>query len=71
MCCPAGSCPSTHPPLHPPALVSLPPRLPTARPHGPAPQPFQANVVIVYAKTSPDKGSGGITAFIVEKGMKG
>jgi isovaleryl-CoA dehydrogenase len=26
---------------------------------------------VVYAKTSPEKGSKGITAFIVEKGMKG
>jgi len=30
-----------------------------------------ANVLIVYAKTIPDGGSKGITAFIVEKGMKG
>jgi isovaleryl-CoA dehydrogenase len=30
-----------------------------------------AEVLIVYAKTEPDKGSRGITAFIVEKGMKG
>ncbi len=28
-----------------------------------------ADTVIVYAKTQPDKGSKGITAFIVEKGM--
>jgi isovaleryl-CoA dehydrogenase len=27
--------------------------------------------LVVYAKTSPEKGSKGITAFIVEKGMKG
>lgn len=26
---------------------------------------------MVYAKTAPDKGPHGITAFIVEKGMKG
>ncbi|RPB05250.1 acyl-CoA dehydrogenase NM domain-like protein [Choiromyces venosus 120613-1] len=30
-----------------------------------------ADVVVVYAKTDPDKGSKGITALIVEKGMKG
>jgi len=30
-----------------------------------------ANVLIVYAKTKPDAGSKGITAFIIEKGMKG
>ncbi len=30
-----------------------------------------ADVVIVYAKTSPDLGSKGITAFIVEKGYPG
>lgn len=30
-----------------------------------------ADVVIVYAKTRPDAGSKGITAFIVEKGMPG
>jgi len=30
-----------------------------------------ANTLIVYAKTEPDKGPHGITAFIVEKGMKG
>jgi isovaleryl-CoA dehydrogenase len=30
-----------------------------------------ADVVIVYAKTEPDKNSRGITPFIVEKGMKG
>lgn len=30
-----------------------------------------ANVVIVYAKTDPGAGSHGITAFIIEKGMKG
>lgn len=30
-----------------------------------------ADVLIVYAKTSPEKGSKGITAFIVEKGMPG
>ena len=26
--------------------------------------------MIVYAKTAPEKGAHGITAFIVEKGMK-
>ena len=30
-----------------------------------------ANVLIVYAKTDPKAGPKGITAFIVEKGMKG
>ncbi|PVF93001.1 putative isovaleryl-CoA dehydrogenase [Serendipita vermifera] len=30
-----------------------------------------ADTLVVYAKTSPDKGSKGITAFIIEKGMKG
>ncbi|GGH25199.1 isovaleryl-CoA dehydrogenase [Alsobacter metallidurans] len=30
-----------------------------------------AGTLIVYAKTDPDAGSKGITAFIVEKGMKG
>lgn len=30
-----------------------------------------AEVLIVYAKTEPDQGSKGISAFIVEKGMKG
>ena len=30
-----------------------------------------ADVLVVYAKTDPDAGSRGITAFIVEKGMKG
>jgi isovaleryl-CoA dehydrogenase len=30
-----------------------------------------ADVVVVYAKTSPEAGSRGITAFIVEKGFKG
>jgi isovaleryl-CoA dehydrogenase len=30
-----------------------------------------ADTLVVYAKTSPEKGSKGITAFIVEKGMKG
>lgn len=30
----------------------------------------QASTIIVYAKTAPDKGAHGITAFIVEKGMK-
>ena len=31
----------------------------------------QAETLIVYAKTDPDAGSRGITAFIIEKGMKG
>ena len=30
-----------------------------------------ADTMIVYAKTAPEKGTGGMTAFIVEKGMKG
>jgi isovaleryl-CoA dehydrogenase len=30
-----------------------------------------ADVLVVYAKTEPLAGSGGITAFIVERGMKG
>lgn len=30
-----------------------------------------ANIIVVYAKTEPDKGSKGITAFIVEKDFKG
>ncbi|WP_433852794.1 isovaleryl-CoA dehydrogenase [Stenotrophomonas nitritireducens] len=30
-----------------------------------------ADVLVVYAKTDPDAGSRGITAFIVEKGMRG
>jgi len=30
-----------------------------------------ADVLIVYAKTQPDAGSKGITAFIIEKGYKG
>lgn len=30
-----------------------------------------ADVMVVYAKTSPELGAKGITAFIVEKGMKG
>ncbi len=30
-----------------------------------------ADVVVVYAKTEPDAGPRGITAFIVEKGMRG
>lgn len=30
-----------------------------------------ADTLVVYAKTSAEKGSRGITAFIVEKGMKG
>ncbi len=31
----------------------------------------EADVLIVYAKTAPDKGSRGITAFIIEKGFAG
>ena len=30
-----------------------------------------ASTLVVYAKTLPDKGSKGITAFIVEKGFSG
>lgn len=30
-----------------------------------------ANVLVVYAKTNPEAGAKGITAFIIEKGMKG
>jgi len=30
-----------------------------------------ADVLVVYAKTSPDRGAGGISAFLVEKAMKG
>lgn len=30
-----------------------------------------ANVLVVYAKTSPEKKHKGITTFIIEKGMKG
>ena len=30
-----------------------------------------ADTLIVYAKTAPEKGSGGMTAFIVEKGFQG
>ncbi|CAO1654697.1 isovaleryl-CoA dehydrogenase [Parasphingorhabdus sp. NYA22] len=30
-----------------------------------------ADTLVVYAKTRPDSGSGGITAFLIEKGMKG
>ena len=30
-----------------------------------------ADTLVVYAKTDPDAGSKGITAFVVEKGMKG
>lgn len=30
-----------------------------------------ADTLVVYAKTNPEAGSKGITAFIVEKGMKG
>ena len=31
----------------------------------------EANTLVVYAKTNPDKGSKGITAFIIEKSMPG
>ncbi len=31
----------------------------------------EADVIIVYAKTKPDAGSRGITAFLIEKGSKG
>jgi hypothetical protein len=31
----------------------------------------QADTLVVYAKTDPDAHSKGITAFLVEKGMKG
>src|ERR671938_604576 len=31
----------------------------------------EADTLVVYAKTTPDAGPKGITAFIVEKGMKG
>ncbi len=31
----------------------------------------EANTLVVYAKTEPSAGSGGITAFFIEKGMKG
>ena len=30
-----------------------------------------ADTLVVYAKTSPDEGSRGVTAFLIEKGMKG
>jgi isovaleryl-CoA dehydrogenase len=30
-----------------------------------------ANVLVVYAKTDPDAGPRGLTAFLIEKGMKG
>ncbi len=30
-----------------------------------------ADIIVLYAKTAPEKGSKGITAFIVEKGFKG
>src|SRR5206468_6290824 len=31
----------------------------------------EANVLVVYAKTRPDAGARGITAFLIEKGFKG
>ena len=30
-----------------------------------------ASTLVVYAKTSPEKGSKGITAFVIEKGFEG
>ena len=30
-----------------------------------------ADMLVVYAKTEPDAGASGITAFLIEKGMKG
>lgn len=30
-----------------------------------------ASTLVVYAKTAPEQGSKGITAFIIEKGFKG
>ena len=30
-----------------------------------------ADVMVVYAKTNPELGAQGITAFIIEKGMEG
>ena len=30
-----------------------------------------ASTLVVYAKTSPERGSKGITAFIIEKGFQG
>jgi isovaleryl-CoA dehydrogenase len=30
-----------------------------------------ADTLVVYAKTAPDAGARGITAFLIEKGMKG
>ena len=30
-----------------------------------------ASTLVVYAKTEPDAGSKGITAFIIERGFKG
>ena len=30
-----------------------------------------ASVLVVYARTDPNDRSGGITAFVIEKGMKG
>lgn len=52
------------PPKHTPTHTQTPPHFtPVTRP--------QASTVVVYAKTAPDKGPHGITAFIVEKGTKG
>jgi len=40
-------------------------------PHTCIPTQRSASTLIVYAKTEPDLGDKGITAFIIEKGMKG
>lgn len=52
--------PSTTPPHHPPARLAPTPQPPLRLP----------DTLIVYAKTAPDRGAHGITAFIIEKGMK-
>ena len=31
----------------------------------------EADIIVVYAKTEPERGSKGITAFVVEKGFQG
>lgn len=49
-------------PIQPPAAWSA---------VSPFPSHSKASTVIVYAKTEPDKGPHGITAFIVEKGTPG
>ncbi len=55
--------------------TTLPPPYPSPTPTLPLPLRCvvlqDANVLIVYAKTAPDAGPKGITAFIVERGMKG